>query len=70
MSWGQQSSRKSSAQGVCSEGTKQESLRTFRLLEKTRVSEVLEMGGVASSLDCRLERGRKRKAEHVYGQDS
>ena len=41
---GLQPHRSPSAQGVCSEGTKQGSHRTFRLLEKTRISEALEMG--------------------------
>lgn len=44
-------------------GTKQGSLRPFRLLENTRDSEALEMGGVASSLSSRHERRRKRRTE-------
>lgn len=52
-----------SAQGVCSERTKQGSLRLFRFLEKTRGSEALEEGGVASSLDRRQEREKKTGAE-------
>lgn len=72
MNWGQQPPAQ---KPLCSgstdslQGTKQGSYRPFRLLEKTRVSEALEMDGVASSLGHRQERGRKRRAELVYGQD-
>lgn len=44
-------------------GTKQGSLRPFSLLENTRYSEALEMGGVASSLSSRQERRRNRRTE-------
>lgn len=42
----------------------------FGFLEKISVSEALEMCGVALSVGHRLERGRKRKAELVYGHDT